>query len=213
MPNIFAQAAASNTAESSGVRKPNTSLRASVDGALVVNDGHAKYANIALGGNLWYGSTAVGGQAPGTAIGTTAAISLYNPVASNKILSLLDTTAGYLSGTLGAGFITYAVDPVSAVAPTGGTAIVARSAIQSGATAAGVIATGTTTANTPNIGRTFGCLGASLASSAITPWQLRDNVDGLLALIQGRTLSLQGVAAGGTSPLLVFQLFWEELNA
>ena len=42
-----------------------------------------RYFELAKRGKLWFAETAVGGVAPGTAIGTTAAFALHNPPGAN----------------------------------------------------------------------------------------------------------------------------------
>src|SRR3972149_305667 len=76
-------------------------------------------------GNVYMGATAVTGVAPGTAIGTTAAFALYNPLNSLFNLVVLKASMSYLSGTLGIGFVNwiYHTAAVQAGAPGTGTAI------------------------------------------------------------------------------------------
>lgn len=62
-----------------------------------------KYKEACLRGRMFAASVGASGQAPGTAIGTTAYLTIYNPQNSGYRLVLLRCSNGYISGTLGAG--------------------------------------------------------------------------------------------------------------
>src|SRR3972149_2419732 len=64
---------------------------------------HGRYYDAAVDGRLFHASPAATGVAPGTAIGTTAAFSLHNPLGSAVDLAILIASMAYISGTLGAG--------------------------------------------------------------------------------------------------------------
>src|SRR3972149_2516273 len=86
---------------------------------------HGKFYEQAKRGNVYSGATAVSGVAPGTAIGTTAAFALYNPLNSGIDLVILKASMSYLSGTLGIGFVNWIMHTaaVQAGAAVTGTAI------------------------------------------------------------------------------------------
>jgi len=163
-------------------------------------------------GNVYMGVTAVSGVAPGTAIGTTAAFALYNPLNSGFNLAVLKASMSYLSGTLGIGFINWIMHTaaVQAGAAITGTAIsVVRG---NGANGVGVgkpLTTATVVAGV--LARAFGNLPPMLASSVLTPWRLDDDVAGALIVPPGAGVSLQATAAAGTSPLVIFGCLWEEV--
>ena len=179
-------------------------------GDMVVSQLHGRYYEQALNGHLFYAQTAVTGVAPGTAISTTGAYTLYNPIGSGYNLVVLEGMMGYVSGTIGAGVVDWVahVNPAAA-APTG-TAIVATNALLGGS--AGVarpLTTSTVVAGTPI--RPFCSLGASLATTAVQPWHVRDDVGGAIIVAPGCAVDLHATAAGGTSPLVVFGVLWEEV--
>src|SRR3989304_5665276 len=62
-----------------------------------------RYYDAAIDGRLFHASTAATGVAPGTAIGTTAAFSLHNPLGSAVDLAILVASMAYISGPLGRG--------------------------------------------------------------------------------------------------------------
>lgn len=165
-------------------------------------------------GNVYMGVTAVTGVAPGTAIGTTAAFALYNPLNSGVNLGVLQASMSYLSGTLGIGFVNwiYHTAAVQAGAAITGTAI---SVVQgNGAGGAGKgkpLTTATVVAGV--LARAFGNLPPMLASSVLTPWRLDDYVGGALIVPPGAGVSLQATAAAGTTPLVIFGCTWEESPA
>src|SRR5688572_9833290 len=100
-------------------------------GEAVVGQAHGKYHEASSRGVL-FGAQEVGtGVAPGTALGTTAMLALYNPRTSGKIFSIKKVSLGYISGTLGAGTVFHCgnlptnTGAVGAVAvPSGGTSLV-----------------------------------------------------------------------------------------
>src|SRR3972149_6865156 len=94
-------------------------------GEQIVSGLHGKFYEQAKRGNVYSGVTAVSGVAPGTAIGTTAAFALYNPLNSGFDLVVLKASMSYLSGTLGIGFVHWIMHTaaVQAGAAVTGTAI------------------------------------------------------------------------------------------
>lgn len=165
-------------------------------------------------GNVYMGVTAVSGVAPGTAIGTTAAFALYNPLNSGVKLVVLKASMSYLSGTLGIGFVNwiYHTAAVQAGAAITGTAIsVVQGNGGGGAGKGKPLTTATVVAGV--LARPFGNLPPMLATSVLTPWRLDDDVDGALIVQPGGGVSLQATAAAGTTPLVIFGCLWEEVPA
>lgn len=188
-------------------------IRAGRQGEAIVSQLHGRYYEQALRGRLFYAQTALTGVAPGTALGTTGAFSLYNPVASGKNLVILEGAMGYVSGTLGAGVVNWAANTNPSAAATTGTAITAVNALLGGAASVAAPRTTSTLPVTPTAVRVFGSLQASLASTAVAPWQIRDVVDGAIIVTPGCTITLHATAAAGSSPLVVFSVLWEEVPA
>lgn len=170
---------------------------------------HGKYHDAVLRGKVYSGATAPTGVAPGTALGTTAAFSLYNPAGSGFNLHVLRASMGYVSGTLGAGVVSWIANVLPTAAATTGTAITKINNLFGGAAGVGLLFT-TATIPSPTICRPFCSLGASLASTATQPWQIVEDVDSEFVVTPGCTLSLHGTAAAGTSPLVIFGITWEE---
>lgn len=172
---------------------------------------HGRYHDGAIDGRIFHASTAATGVAPGTAIGTTGAFTLHNPLGSAVNIAILVASMGYISGTLGAGVVWHLVnlDP-SAAAPTG-TAITERPGKVTGGAGLGIALTTSTLAVAPAIIRPFCSLGASLASTAVQPWMATEDVGGAIVLPPGCSYTLHATAAAGTSPLVAFGVTWEEI--
>lgn len=182
-------------------------------GGLVLASDYGKYYEAVSKGRVFGGATAAAGVAPGTAVGTTAAFALHNPLGSGVNLSVLQGSVGYVSGTLGAGLITWNanVDPQLAL-PTG-TAITIRNMLLAGTRGDGQgLAFTTATIAAPTIIRPAFMLDASLATTAgIGLGPLVDYVDGVIVVAPGGTVSLHGTAAAGSTPLVIFGCIWIEI--
>lgn len=192
-------------------------------GEAAVAQVHGKYHEAASRGFLFGAQEQGSGVAPGTALGTTACLSLFNPRGSGKLLSVKKVSLGYVSGTLGAGTVyhcgnlpadTAALGAVAA--PSGGTALVVYprrfgfQPQQASAVPVGLARVGGTV-TTPVALRAFCGLGASLASTAVAPWIATEDIDGEFVIEPGFCYQLQAIAAGGSSPLVSPGVVWEEL--
>jgi hypothetical protein len=188
-------------------------LGGSATGAQLSADLHARYTMAAARGVLFHGSTAVAGVAPGTALSTTPPFALWNPPGSGKILSVIRSRLGYVSGTLGAGSIVYAW-ALQPTVPTGGAELPVVNALLGVANGAGRCWQGGTLANTPAIIEPAYAISAFLATTAIAPFSLaEDEIAGEIQVPAGACLVMQGVAAAGTTPLALFGCCWEEIPA
>lgn len=181
---------------------------------LVVAQGRGVFAEAARQGQLFAACIPPGtGQAPGTAIGTTAHFTLYNPANSGKNLELLLITVGYISGTLGAGtlaLLQHGAAPITA--PSGGTTVT-PSAMRVGSadTASAVVRFNNTVPASGIMIRAICSLTALLATTAVGLYPIQDRVDGAVMLVPGAAVSVQGIAAAGTSPLLTTGMVWAEV--
>lgn len=187
----------------------------SEDGELYVISGKTRYYDLVARGLVYGGETAVAGVAPGTVVGTTSPITLFNPTTSKKKLVVLKTSLGYLSGTLGAGAILYVVNISPKAADVTGTAIVVVNLLLGNARNdggnVGQLFTTATLPATPTIIRPAFNLDASLATSVVGREKLVDEVDGEFQLLPGTALSMEGVAAAGTTPLVLLGMVWAEI--
>lgn len=174
---------------------------------------HPDYYEAVAAGSVYSAQTAVAGVAPGTALGTTGAFTLANPAGSGVDLIIIEGTMGYVSGTLGAGVVTWNVNNDNDAAAVTGTAITEVNMKLGGRDGVGRALTTSTLPVAPTPIRPFCSLGASLASTAAVPSTVKDRVDGLIVVPPGTSVTLHATAAAGTSPLVVFGMTWMEENA
>ncbi len=138
-------------------------------------------------------------------------MALLNPLNSGYNLAILKTSVGYVSGTLGAGSLVYAYVTPQATIPTGGTELTPVSAMIGQIKGVGRAFTGSTLAGTPLILRPESTLGASLATTALGIDTCQDLVEGEIIVPPATSFVIQGVAAAGTTPLVILSVVWEEM--
>jgi hypothetical protein len=132
---------------------------------------------------------------------------------SGKRLAVLKLGMGYVSGTLGAGVVHVCSSAAADAAPTG-TAITPRNR-NVGGSATSVATPFTTATITTNAGKVISVLcslGASLATTAVQPWDVEKDFDGEIVIEPGYNITIHATAAAGTSPLVVFNALWEEVS-
>lgn len=189
-------------------------IRINRDGALAVQVVHGDFFEGAFRNQQFTACTAVAGVAPGTALSATPAFSLWNPANSGKALVVVKASMGYVSGTLGAGTVVFAVNAVAGnqpAQPTTGAVLPTRSNyVGNAAAGVGVAQQGSTIAAVPLIFRPAFMMGAFLASTATPPGPALDYSDGDIIVAPGNVLCLHGIAAAGTSPLVLLSMTWEE---
>ncbi len=188
-------------------------FRSSMQRELVVQMARGRLHEAALWGNLFIASTAVAGVAPGTALSTTPPLAIYNPINSGKLVSIQQVFLGYVSGTLGGGSMVHAhVATQAGVAPTGGAELVPVPGLLSNIRPSARVYQGATLAAVPTIVRPSFVLGAGLASTATLPMPpAMDEVDGGIIVPPGVVWCFQGIAAAGTTPLVLIGVVYEEL--
>ena len=185
-------------------------LRLDKTGALAVVQAAAALYEQGVRGKIFSAITAGSGVAPGTALGTTTPFTLANPYKSKVNLVVLSGGIGYVSGTLGAGTVVWAYGAESATAVTG-TAITPVAAIVGESGAVGKAFTTATVPATPVAVRNAFLLGAALATTALGPYIVRDNVEGAIIVPPGCSITLMGIAAAGSTPLVMFDVCWAEI--
>ena len=193
----------------------STGVRQDITGSLIVSQGRSFHAEQVSRGLVYAASIPPGtGQAPGTAIGTTACMTLANAAAATVRLVLLRISVGYVSGTLGAGVLALLAHfsaGSSIVAPAGGTAIVPTNMLLGSQNVS--VANCRFNNTVPAAGlqiRSIASFGASLASTAVQPWQVIDYVAGEVVVGPGQAVSAQGIAAAGSTPLITVTMAWAE---
>lgn len=187
-------------------------LALSPDGAQYTGLSHAPYVEVTRQAKSFTACTGVAGVAPGTALSTTPPLTVYNPINSGIYLALVEANLGYISGTLGGGSIVLAGNPtLIQAAPTGGTPLAPQCTFLGFVVGKGLAYQGATLAATPSLIRPVFTIGAWVGT---TPdfFELSKDFDGKYMLAPGASVSLQGIAGAGTTPLVLLSLTWEEVS-
>lgn len=181
-------------------------------GQAMTTDLLARYYAAAKAGQVFSAGTAATGVSPGTAIGTTSPFTLANPSGSGKDLSVLRVSMGYVSGTLTAGIVHYVANVNPAAAAVTGTACTVVSSYLSTSSpgAKGLAFTTATLPVTPTVLRPFCSILPMLATTVTQPWQVMEEVAGEFVIAPGCSLSLEGTATGGSTPLVCYGITWME---
>jgi hypothetical protein len=184
-------------------------------GELISGATHGEHFEAAGRGNVFTAQTATGGVSVATLAITTACVFLlYNPLTSGVNLSLIQASAFYVSGTLGAGLLVYTTNGgVGVVSPGVGTAIVGRSSLLNGANAApkGVPMTSGTAAANMSVIRPFLSLSAYAGAAIGGTMLFKDQLNGEMVVQPGYFVGIHGITATGTSPVMGFSMSWEEV--
>ena len=181
-------------------------------GVLVTQVGGARRSS-AMRRQIFSAATATTGVAPGTSLSTTQNFAVLNPAESSVNLAILKTAVGYVSGTLGAGTLVYAQVNVGGASVSGTLITPVCARLGAGTAQAKAYTSASTTASATLI-RPFANLGAALASTALgLSSAVIDNVDGEFIVPPGYMFVMHGIAAGGSTPLVIYSCVWEEFEA
>jgi hypothetical protein len=150
--------------------------------------------------------------APGTALSTSPAFILWNPVASGVLISIKQVHIAYLSGTFVAGMMVHAQNPSQVTAPSGGTELTPVCALLNGTKGAGRVFTGSTISATSTIVRPSLTVGAYDGTTIVFAPMSTDDVDGSIVVPAGVAWCYQGITGGaGTTPKLLISAVYEEI--
>jgi len=181
-------------------------------GSLMVAQGSADLAEMVLSGQVITAVNAVAGAAPGTALATTAPLSLWNPPGSGKNLVILHASLGYVSGTLGAGCWVFAQTPQATV-PTG-TELVPVNNLLGFPRGVGRAFTGANAVSAvPTIVRPTFSTGPILATTTFQPQEFVDDVKGGIVVTPGNAIVLSFIGGAGTTPLMIHCMKFVEVDA
>lgn len=211
IPTVRALVPARGLATAYGTNPDGVNTREDKTLAQVVTQAHGKYAEGVSRQQTFVASIQGTGIAPGTALGTTAFYSLYNPANSGVRVCIQKVRIGYVSGTLGAGVLYHcALATTTQTAPSGGTALTTYTLdVGSGAASKATAIAGATVVQPVAIGPICST-GAALATTALGFSQVVDDVDGEIWVEPGCTYQIQGVMAAGSTPLMTASVSWEE---
>ena len=198
-----------------GLRATSTGAAADIalsrDAAQLVMLAHHSNIEAARQARCFSACTPAAGVAPGTALSTTPPWTLYNPQGSGIACALLGVSLGYISGTLGKGALVLGGNPsVTQAAQTGGTALTPQCTYLGYTGTMAQAFQGATLAAAPTLLRPLFTLEA-LVGAGDTALQLTEWLNGTWLLLPGCSLSLQAIAAAGTSPLVLLSGWWEEV--
>jgi hypothetical protein len=181
------------------------------DSAQLISLAHHKNVEVARLARTFSVVTPAAGVAPGTALSTTPPLTLYNPQNSGVGLGLLRAAMGYVSGTLGKGTLVLGANPsLMQAAPSGGTQLTPQCSYMGFTTGRALAYQGATLAQAPTLVEPLFIFGAWVGA-ADDLHSLERKWEGTNLLAPGTSVSLQGVAAAGSSPLVLLFLEWEEL--
>lgn len=178
----------------------------------IVQQSGGKYKEATKRGSVYSCTTAATGVAPGTALGTTAAFCLYNPVGTGKRLIVQKIGMGLISGTIGAGTV-WITGSASADAVPTGTAITPRNRDigSSNSSVATPLTTATITTNAAKQIDILCSLSEEVVATATGPTEVVDkDIDGEIVIEPGSYITCHATAAAGSTPLVVFKASWEE---
>ncbi len=179
-----------------------------------VTQTHGKYYEAASRGVLFAAADQGVGITVQVTITTTATLSLHNPLGSQKRLAICKLSIAYFTGTLGAGAFYHGYNPVGTTLPSSGTSLVARNTDignQPATVAVGVAISGPTVV-AGTVLYPFATSLPILASTAVTPFSLEEDVDGAIVLEPGAVYQLLGVFGGtGSTPKISAGILWEEI--
>jgi hypothetical protein len=178
---------------------------------VITADFHGRKYTAVYNGSVYIASTAVAGVAPGTAFSTTPPMVVWNPANSGVNLEILKFVLGYISGTLGGGVIAYGQGP-QATKPTTGTVLTPVNGILGNSkTGVGQAFQGSTVLQAPTLVRSSSLwLDAFVGTITGPTCPMMEDIDGEFIVAPGNFFAVQGVAAGGTTPLVTLGVTWNE---
>lgn len=184
-------------------------FRADTSGAQVVTDGHGRYTEAALRGNVFFASNQAGIALPAGLTTAAKNMTLYNPLGSGKNLVLLEILMAPTVALAAFPGVVALVGNVSAsqAAPSTATAETVRNAYLGGGTGAGIVYNTCTLAATPVYLRS--CFHLYWVSTGVVSWgaSLKDEVAGAIIVPPGIYVSMASTAAGTVQ----FSMTWEEV--
>lgn len=184
-------------------------VRQGYDASLIVGDGHGRYQEAVLRGNVYMASTQAG-VALSTALSTTqTGFTLSNPAGSGVNLVILDAMIALTTAPAGASSLLWAanVNPIAtAVVQT--TPLTVRNAlIGASSAAAGLAASAVTLPAAPVVVRPVG--GGPVATGSVNAAFIRDEIAGGIVLAPGTAISLSALT---TAISAIIGVVWEEVT-
>ena len=182
-------------------------LRAGSMGQLVVADAHGRYYEAASRGNL-YAASMQAGAALGTALTATAVtLTLYNPLGSGVLVSLLSCSVAVTTAPAGAASYVYAANVVTNTAVPSSTTSALISGMPLGNASVGKAAC-YTAATLPAAPRVIRVHSSILATGSTGIMFAQDEVAGAIVLGENSAVTLQGLTTASSG---IVSFLWEEI--
>ncbi len=179
--------------------------RSERSGCVVTADGHGRYQEAVLRGNVFFAANQAGIATPVGLATASKNFTLYNPFGSGKNLVLLDITIQSQSNAASGGlYLVGNLNPTQ-VAPATNTTETVRNALLGGPSGAGLVYNTTTLPATPVIIRLLP--GLVFTTSGMLLAYARDEVAGSIIIPPGIFISVQGSAAF----TILCSMTWEEV--
>lgn len=185
---------------------------------VIVADGHGRYLEAVRTGLVYTASIGAAGVAPGTVLSTTPPLALWNPPSSGCVAGIVAALIGYVSGTIGAGTLALGVTLGQGTKPGSGTQLTPQSNQLGNADAGPVQAfSGSTLVTTPTLVAPVATLNPTLATApaagGFSPVvSTLIDLGSMYMLLPGNAAALQGIAAAGTTPLVILAMVYEILK-
>lgn len=197
----------SGVGDGSGIK-----VRGGKTGEVIIGFAHGRFYEAATRNNLYIASVSTAGVAHGTAFGTTTPITLWNPTGSGVLISVKRIVIGYVSGTFGVGSLAYGQNLQGASAPSGTELVPVNCLIGGAGRGRGRSFTGANASGaTPTLIRSGIVYGAFVGGAGPIPPPLVDEIDDEFILYPGGLLAVQGIGTGGTTPLIIPSITYEEI--
>jgi hypothetical protein len=189
-------------------------------GEAIIAELHGKYYTQTYRGNVFVGSTAIGGVALTTSVTTAQVFMVWNPLGSGKNIVPINTTIGYVSGTgvaanLGYSYLTGMGSNYSVAGGCSAATLVApvNMNLGSGVVSVAKFAPATATVIAPTYLRSMGVsqLALTAATTTAAQWVSRDDFDGHVIIGQGAAIFVIGVAS--ITSLFDISMVWAEVPA
>ncbi len=129
------------------------------------------------------------------------------------MLSIWRVSMGYISGTIAVGptALFANTNPAAAVTTAAATLPMTNCLLSGGYSAKGKAFTTATLPATPTLMASLYNLTPIAAATALCPYRLVHDLDGLIVIMPGCAVSIESVCGAGSSPLVVYGMTWEEI--
>jgi hypothetical protein len=189
----------------------NMTPRAGRSGETIVQASGGSNKERVRRGSCYWAAAGSNSFAPGTVIGTTAFMCVYNPQNSGNLVIIRKVYAVYNQGTLGTGIMFHCINPTATqTAPLAGTLMTNTPALAGANNASVAQCRGGATVVAPTIIAPFQYLAPELATTVTQPQFGWEDLDDGIALLPGTSYQLQTVGAAGTGAAMSPAVFWEE---